>query len=275
MGWSFRKKADMPSGLWMRCPSCTKMLYRKQVEESLETCPECGEHFRISSERRIAITTDEGSFEEFGLEVLPRDVLEFHEKKPYAEKLLSAAKSTGLSEAVRVGFARLHDIRIVLGVLDFAFMGGSMGMVVGERIAMAAEAARDAELPLIIFSASGGARMHEGALSLMQMAKTSAAIARFRDVRRPYVSVLTNPTTGGVTASFAAQGDLIFAEPGALIGFAGPRVIQTTIRAELPEGFQRAEFLLQKGFIDRIVARGEMREELARTLEYCLGNPVR
>jgi acetyl-CoA carboxylase carboxyl transferase subunit beta len=271
MAWSLRKK-DMPSGLWMRCPSCEKMLYRKQVEENLETCPECDEHFRISSERRIAVTADEGTFEEFGQEVLPRDVLEFSEKQGYAEKLVSTAKKTGLTEAVRVGFADLHGMRVVLAVLDFSFLGGSMGMVVGERVAMAVEAARDEELPLIVFSASGGARMHEGALSLMQMAKTSAAIGQFRETRRPYISVLTNPTTGGVTASFAAQGDLIFAEPGALIGFAGPRVIQTTIRADLPEGFQRSEFLLEKGFIDRIVPRSEMRDELARTLEYCLGN---
>jgi acetyl-CoA carboxylase carboxyl transferase subunit beta len=270
MGWSFRKKEDMPSGLWMRCPSCQKMLFRKQVEEHLESCPECDEHFRISSDRRIKITVDEGSFEEFGQEVLPRDILDFQEKNSYADKLERAAKATGLSEAARAGFASIHDIRVILVVLDFNFLGGSMGMVVGERIALAVEAAREEELPLIIFSASGGARMHEGALSLMQMAKTSAAIARYHEVRKPYVSVLTNPTTGGVTASFAALGDLIFAEPGALIGFAGPRVIQTTIRADLPRGFQRSEFLLEKGFLDRIVPRQELRDELARTLEYCL-----
>jgi acetyl-CoA carboxylase carboxyl transferase subunit beta len=272
MGWSFRKK-DMPSGLWMRCPSCEAMLYRKQVQENLETCPECDEHFRISSAARIDITVDEGSFRGFGEEVLPKDVLEFQkETAPYSDKLEKTAAKTGLTEAVRVGFGELHGIRVVLAVLDFGFLGGSMGMVVGERVTMAVEAARDERVPLLIFSSSGGARMHEGALSLMQMAKTSAAIARFRETGVPYISILTNPTTGGVTASFAALGDLIYAEPGALIGFAGPRVIQTTIRADLPEGFQRSEFLLEKGFIDRIVSRSEMRDELARTLEYCLGN---
>jgi acetyl-CoA carboxylase carboxyl transferase subunit beta len=270
MGWSFRRKEDMPSGLWMRCPNCQKMLFRKQVEEHLESCPECDEHFRITSDRRIKITVDEGSFDEFGQEVLPRDILNFTEKNSYADKLIRATQTTGMTEAARAGFAKIHDIRVALVVLDFQFLGGSMGMVVGERITMAVEAARAENLPLIIFSASGGARMHEGALSLMQMAKTSAAIARFQDVRKPYISVLTNPTTGGVTASFAALGDLIFAEPGALIGFAGPRVIQTTIRADLPPGFQRSEFLLERGFLERIVPRQELRDELARTLEYCL-----
>jgi len=272
MGWSFRKKADMPSGLWMRCPSCEKMLYRKQVEESLESCPECNEHFRISAAKRLEVTLDEGSFEEFGQDILPRDILGFKEKAPYKDKLISTAKRTGVTEAARVGLGSIHGIRVAIGVLDFGFLGGSMGMVVGERIALVTEAAYEEKVPLIIFSASGGARMHEGALSLMQMAKTSAAIARFQENKRPYISVLTNPTTGGVTASFAALGDLIYAEPGALIGFAGPRVIQTTIRAELPEGFQRSEFLLEKGFIDRIVPRQDMRDELARSLEYCLGN---
>ena len=268
MAWRFRRK-DMPSGLWMRCPKCETMLYRSKVAEALETCPDCGEHFRIDAPRRIEITVDEGSFEEFGRDVMPRDALGFMDKVPYSEKLAAEQEKTGDTEAVKVGHAKIQGIPLVLGVMNFKFLGGSMGMVVGEKITMAVETAAAERLPLVIFAASGGARMHEGILSLMQMAKTSSAIARFRQGDKPYISVLTHPTTGGVTASFAALGDLAFAEPGALIGFAGPRVIQTTLKADLPEGFQRAEFLLEKGFIDRIVPRLRMRDEIALALEYC------
>ncbi len=269
MAWRFRRK-EMPSGLWMRCPKCETMLYRSKVAESLETCPDCGEHFRIDAPRRIEITADEGTFEEFGQDVMPRDALNFMDKEvPYSAKLVREQEKTGDTEAVKIGRAKIHGIPVMLGVMNFKFLGGSMGLVVGEKITMAVETAEAEDLPLIIFAASGGARMHEGILSLMQMAKTSAAIARFKQGTKPYISVLTHPTTGGVTASFAALGDLAFAEPDALIGFAGPRVIQTTLKADLPEGFQRAEFLLEKGFIDRIVPRLKMRDELAMALEYC------
>lgn len=273
MAWRFRRK-EMPSGLWTRCPKCEAMLYKSKVAEALETCPECGEHFRIDAPRRLEITVDGGlgeasSFEELGRDVMPRDALGFMDKVPYSEKLEREQEKTGDTEAVKIGRAKIHGIPIMLGVMNFKFLGGSMGLVVGEKITMAVEMALEEDLPLVVFAASGGARMHEGILSLMQMAKTSSAIARFREGSKPYVSVLTHPTTGGVTASFAALGDLMFAEPGALIGFAGPRVIQTTLKADLPEGFQRAEFLLEKGFIDRIVPRHEMRGQLALALEYC------
>jgi len=268
MGFAFRRKKDMPSGLWTKCRACGKMVYQKQVQEKLSVCPECGFHGKISSAKRIEITLDAGSFESFGEEFLPTDVLEFMDRVPYADKLTSTQAKTGLTEAAVVGTGTLKGMRVVLGILDFSFFGGSMGQVVGDT---AVERATEEGIPLIVFSASGGARMQEGALSLMQMAKTSAAIGRLRDVASaPYISVLTNPTTGGVTASFAALGDIIVAEPKALIGFAGPRVIQTTLRTELPKGFQTSEFLLEHGFVDLIVSRDCMRDELARILEYCL-----
>ena len=271
MGFAFRKKKDMPSGLWTKCKACGKMVYQKQVQEKLSVCPECGFHDKISSAKRIEITLDDGSFEPFGEEFLPIDVLQFTDREPYGEKLTNAQSKTGLSEAAVVGTGTLKGMRVVVGILDFSFFGGSMGQVVGERITAAVEKATTEGIPLIVFSASGGARMQEGALSLMQMAKTAAAIGRLRDVASaPYISVLTNPTTGGVTASFAALGDIIVAEPKALIGFAGPRVIQTTLRTDLPKGFQTAEFLLEHGFIDRIIPRDNLRDELARILEYCL-----
>ncbi len=266
-----RVRKETPSGLWMKCAGCERTLWRKTVEEKLDTCPECGEHFRIGSRRRIEITLDEGSFEELATDLLPRDVLGFVvDQKSYASRLVKEREKSGLADACVCGVGRIHGIRVAVAVMDFSFLGGSMGAVVGEKVAIALETARERRLPCIVFSSSGGARMHEGALSLMQMAKTSAAVARFRDVRLPYISVLTDPTTGGVTASFAALGDITLAEPNALIGFAGPRVIQETIRAELPAGFQRSEFLLQKGFLDRIVPRPRMREELAALLEYLL-----
>jgi acetyl-CoA carboxylase carboxyl transferase subunit beta len=271
MGLAFRKKRDMPGGLWTKCKACGKMVYRKQVLERMNVCPECGHHEKISGRARVEITLDPGSFETFGEEYLPQDILEFTDREPYGEKIANTQEKTGLTEAALVGVGTLKGVRLVMGVLDFSFFGGSMGQVVGERITRAVERAHDEEIPLIVFSASGGARMQEGALSLMQMAKTGAAIKRLKSlVRSPYISVLTNPTTGGVTASFAALGDIIVAEPKALIGFAGPRVIQTTLRTDLPEGFQTAEFLLQRGFLDRIIPRERMRDELSQLLEYCL-----
>jgi acetyl-CoA carboxylase carboxyl transferase subunit beta len=247
------------------------MLYRKTVEEKYDTCPDCGEHFRIDSRRRIELTFDEGSFREFGLDLRPRDVLEFVvDRKSYASRLIKEREKTGLDDACVCGFGRILGIEVTTAVMDFTFLGGSMGAVVGEKVALALETGRDRDLPCVVFASSGGARMHEGALSLMQMAKTAAAVAYHRTGKRPYIAVLSDPTTGGVTASFAALGDFTLAEPNALIGFAGPRVIQETIRAELPPGFQRSEFLMQKGFIDRIVPRPQMREELAAILEYCV-----
>jgi acetyl-CoA carboxylase carboxyl transferase subunit beta len=268
----FRRKREMPEGLWLVCPQCEKYVYKKQVEESLECCPECGEHFAISARRRIAVTVDEGTFEEIGEDVVSKDVLGFHDQKgSYAEKLVKARKATGLGDACVAGIGRVDGVRCVVASLDFGFMGGSMGHAVGEKVALAVDAAREEDLPCVVFSASGGARMHEGALSLMQLSKTSAAIHRYKtERRRPYVSVLTNPTTGGVTASFAALGDLVFAEPRALIGFAGPRVIKQTIRQDLPKGFQTSEFLMEKGFVDRIVPRREMKATLARTFALLL-----
>lgn len=272
MGLSRAKdRKDTTTGLWLKCSGCSAMLYRSKVEEKQDTCPECGEHFRIGGWRRVEITADPGSFEEFGHELLPTDPLGFVvDGKAYGERLEAERKRRGTDEACVIGLCTIQGYRLVLAVLDFTFFGGSMGQVVGEKVALALETARDRDLPCVIFSASGGARMHEGALSLMQLAKTCAAVHYHRSGRAPYISVLADPTTGGVTASFAALGDVILAEPKALIGFAGPRVIQETIRSELPPGFQRSEFLLQKGFVDRIVHRTEMRAEIARILEYCL-----
>jgi len=266
-----RAKRETPTGLWTKCEGCAAMLYRSKVEEKLDTCPECGEHFRISGERRIQITADPGTFEEFGHDLVARDPLRFTvDGKSYGERLEAERQRKGSNDACLTGFAAVKGLRTVLAAMDFTFLGGSMGTVVGEKVALALETSRDHGLPCIVFAASGGARMHEGALSLMQMAKTAAAVAYHRTGRAPFVSVLTDPTTGGVTASFAALGDLILAEPKALIGFAGPRVIQETIRSELPPGFQRSEFLVQKGFVDLIVHRLQMRDTLAQLLEYCL-----
>jgi acetyl-CoA carboxylase carboxyl transferase subunit beta len=272
MGWPFRKKRDMPEGLWRTCESCKKYLYKKQVEEAFDCCPECGEHFRVTAERRIALTADEGTFEEIAADVVGKDILGFVDAKgPYAKKLLDARAKTKLGDAVVAGRCRIQGVRTVIASLDFEFLGGSMGHAVGEKVAIALETALDEGLPCVIFSASGGARMHEGAMSLMQMSKTSAAVHRFKERgRTPFVSVLTNPTTGGVTASYAALGDIILAEPKALIGFAGPRVIKQTIRQDLPEGFQTSEFLLEKGFVDMIVPRAEMRDTLAKLFSLLL-----
>ncbi|MCE9634721.1 MAG: acetyl-CoA carboxylase, carboxyltransferase subunit beta [Planctomycetes bacterium] len=267
MAWLTRKKKkDTPEGLWQRCTGCEEYIFKQQIHDAHECCPACGEHFPISARRRVAVTSDEGTFEELGADVVGRDILGFHDAKGgYAEKLVKARSVSGLGDACVAGRCRIRGIRAVVAVLDFGFLGGSMGHAVGEKVALALDAAREDRLPCVVFTSSGGARMHEGALSLMQMAKTSAAIHRFKqESGAPYVTVLANPTTGGVTASFAALGDLIFAEPKALIGFAGPRVIKNTIRQDLPKGFQTSEFLMEKGFIDRIIPRREIPGELAR-----------
>jgi acetyl-CoA carboxylase carboxyl transferase subunit beta len=269
-GPAFRRKRDVPDGLWMRCPGCEQMLFRKVVTGNMDICPECGYHFRVGARRRVELLTDPDSFEELFTDVAPADPLNFEwAGKSFAERIAAEQDRTGNTEAVLTGIAYIKGRRVALGVMDGEWLMGSMGCVVGEKISLLIETATAASLPLVIVCVSGGARMHEGALSLMQMAKTSAALARFDDAGGLYISILTDPTTGGTTASFVMLGDFIIAEPGALIGFAGQRVIANTIKAELPEGFQRAEFLLQHGFIDRIVSRKELRSEVARLIDYC------
>ena len=269
-GPSFRKKRDVPDGLWMRCPGCEKMLYRKTVSENMEVCPECEHHFRVGGRKRVAQLTDPGTFEEMFADIAPTDPLEFRWLgQSYADRLRAEQVKTGNTEAVLTGVGYVKGRRVALGIMDGDFLMGSMGSVLGEKLALVIEHATSEKLPLVIVCMSGGARMHEGALSLMQMAKTSAALARFDDAGGLYMAVLADPTTGGTTASFAMLGDVIIAEPGALIGFAGQRVIANTIKAELPEGFQRAEFLMEHGFVDMIVHRKELRSEIARLIDYC------
>ena len=268
MAFRLRKKKDMPGGLWSKCPACGKMIYSKELEQNLSVCPECSFHNTISGRKRIEITADPGTFVEQFTELQPQDRLKFVDKIPYSEKIAKAQEKTGNADACLAGTCRIGGHEVVLAVLDFTFMGGSMGEVVGEKIACAVELAGEKGIPVVLFSASGGARMHEGAISLMQMAKTCGALKTFHDGGGFSVSVMTNPTTGGVTASFASVCDLTVAEPNALIGFAGPRVIQNTIRQELPEGFQRSEFLMDKGQVDLIVERSQMRERLGVLLGY-------
>ena len=265
------EKKVLPDGLWIKCEQCGEVLYRQELERNLWVCNKCNFHFRIGSYHYIKILLDEGSFEEFDGGMKSVDPLKFKGKKKYADQLRDAIKKTGMNEAVRTGFGTINGRKIVLAVMDFSFIGGSMGSVVGEKVARATEKALENDLPLIIISSSGGARMMEGAISLMQMAKTSAALARFSDRGGLYISVLTNPTTGGTTASYAMLGDVNIAEPGALIGFAGPRVIRETIGQDLPEGFQRSEFVLQHGFLDMIVDRHEMKETLFKLIEFFKG----
>ncbi len=265
------KKIKIPEGMWIKCAACLEIIYKPEVERSLNVCPKCTYHFRIPAAERIRSVVDEGTFEEIAEEMESVDPLGFTDTKKYVDRLKEARKKTGRREAAIIGKAKLNGIDIVLGVLDFEFQGGSMGSVVGEKISLAAETALDARVPLVIFSASGGARMQEGTLSLMQMAKTSAALARLSDAGVPYISVLTDPTTGGVAASFAMLGDVIISEPGALVGFAGPRVIEQTINQKLPEGFQRAEFLLEHGMVDMIVERSRMKGTLTQLLKYLSG----
>ncbi|MBK9383443.1 MAG: acetyl-CoA carboxylase carboxyltransferase subunit beta [Planctomycetes bacterium] len=262
------RESKVPGGLWLKCSNCNATIYRKEMEARLHTCTACGYHFTMKGWDRVHVTVDEGTFEEHHRDVQPCDRLAFNDRVPYGEKLLQTQKKTGLVEAALVGLGKIEGVPVVLGVLDFAFLGGSMGEVVGEKVALACELAEQQRLPLVLFTASGGARMHEGALSLMQMAKTCAALQHLSAAGGFSICVQTNPTTGGVTASFASVTDLVIAEPGALIGFAGPRVIQTTIRQALPEGFQRAEFLVQKGQVDLIVPRQEMRKRLAQLLRF-------
>jgi len=265
-----RKKRELPDGLWMRCEACEATVYRKAVAENLEVCPECGAHFRLGARERIAQLVDTDTFEDLFEDIHPDDPLGFRwAGKTFADRIRQEQERTGSVEAVITGAAYIKGRRAALGVMDGDWLMGSMGGVVGEKVALLIEHATDEKLPLVIVCVSGGARMHEGAVSLMQMGKTAAALARFDRAGGLFVSVLTEPTTGGVSASFAMLGDVILAEPGALIGFAGQRVIANTIKTELPEGFQRAEFLLAHGFIDRIVLRKQLRSEIARLIDYC------
>src|SRR5215211_2639843 len=265
-----QQRQGIPEGLWLRCPECGEMLFRKVVEESLHVCPACQYHFRISARVRIAQLLDEGSFEERYADVEPVDPLKFVDKKAYKDRLVSEQKKSGNPDAVVCGKGFIKGRPLMLAVMDPTFMMGSMGSVVGEKITRTIEAAADEKLPLVIISCSGGARMQESSLSLMQMAKTSAALARLDDAGCLFISLLADPTTGGVTASFAMLGDFIVAEPKALIGFAGPRTIWNTIKVELPEGFQRSEFLKEHGFIDFVVHRKDLRSEIARLVDFCV-----
>ncbi len=265
-----RTKRGVPEGLWMRCPGCQRAIFRKEANKRMGICPECDYHLYVSARTRIEQLLDEGTFEEWDTGLIPADPLGFADKKPYADRLAEEQKRTGLTDAALTGTGMVRARRVALGVTDSAFIMGSMGSVVGERLTRLVERATRENLPLIIVSGSGGgARMHEGILSLMQMAKVSAALARFDQAGGLFISVLTHPTMGGVAASFALLGDVVFAEPKALIGFAGPRTIKATIRLELPEGFQTSEFLLHHGFIDRIVRRPNLKSEIARTIDYC------
>ena len=257
---------ELPDGLWMKCDDCGEILYFKELERNLHVCPKCNHHFRIDAPRYVDILIDAGSFEEFAAGVTSRDPLAFKDSKKYIDRIRDAREKTGLGEAVLTGTGTIEGIPVVVGIMDFRFIGGSMASAVGEKIARATQRAIADRRPLILLTASGGARMMEGILSLMQMAKTSVLLARLQDARVPYIAVLTDPTTGGVTASFAQLGDIILAEPRALIGFAGPRVIRETVAQELPEGFQRSEFLLEHGFIDEIVSRDELKSTIARML---------
>ncbi len=261
-------KKDIPEGLWIKCDGCSDIIYKPEIDKNLGVCNKCQYHFKITSADYIGLLLDEGSFQETDAEMLPEDPLKFKDLKKYSDRIKAATSKTGLNEAIKTGYGRISDHPVVLGVMDFAFIGGSMGSVVGEKIKRATDRAIETGFPLIIVSATGGARMMEGILSLMQMAKTSARLARLAENKGLYISVLTNPTTAGVMASYAMLGDVIFAEPGALVGFAGPRVIKQTIGEDLPDGFQTSEFVQESGFVDVIVNRHQLREQILETMEF-------
>jgi acetyl-CoA carboxylase carboxyl transferase subunit beta len=261
-------KKDIPADVWVKCDGCAEILYRPELEKSCWTCAKCNYHFRIDSKKYIALLLDEGSFHEEDADLRPTDPLRFRDSKKYPDRIEAARKKTGMNDAIRAGRGAVKGIPVSVAILDFSYMGGSMGSVVGERIARVTRRAIEERRGVITLASSGGARMQEGILSLMQMAKTSAMLAKLADEGLPHIAILTHPTTGGVTASFASLGDVVIAEPKALVGFAGPRVIRETIGQELPEGFQRAEFLLEHGFVDRIVHRLDLRDELAELLAF-------
>jgi acetyl-CoA carboxylase carboxyl transferase subunit beta len=277
MAWFKRQSVELDSsgekkirteGLWVKCENCRQIIWKKDLEENLNVCPKCGKHFRIDARTRLAQLFDNGEYETFSDHLASTDPLKFVDLKPYSERLKRAQQETGLTDAVINGRGKLNGRPTIISAMEYSFIGGSMGSVVGEVITRAIEEALATKQPLIIISASGGARMMEGVLSLMQLAKISAALAKLDEARVPYISVLTDPTTGGVTASFAMLGDLNIAEPGALIGFAGPRVIEQTIRQKLPPGFQRSEFLLEHGMLDAVVHRKELKAYISRVLDF-------
>jgi acetyl-CoA carboxylase carboxyl transferase subunit beta len=267
-------RRDLPGELWEKCPSCGEIVYREKLRENWNVCPNCGHHLRLGADGYVQLLTDAGTFREADKELRSADPLGFVDLKPYRDRLAAAERKSAYGDAVVTGDGRLDGIPVALGVMDFSFIGGSMGSVVGEKLARAGLRALENRSPLIIVSASGGARMMEGIFSLMQMAKTSAVLAQLDEAGLPYISILTDPTTGGVTASYAMLGDVNLAEPGALIGFAGPRVIEQTIKQELPEGFQRAEFLLEFGMLDDIVDRRKMKARVSQLLRHMMGLPA-
>lgn len=267
-GEKIQKKVKIPEGLWVKCENCKEIIYKKEIDKNLKVCPKCNYHFRISAKERIKLLADEGSFIEFDAEMISGDPLNFKDSMPYPERINENQKKSGLSEAVISGEALINGHPVILAIMDFSFMGGSMGSVVGEKIVRAAEIAIEKRAPLISVASSGGARMQEGIFSLMQMAKVSAAIGKLKDNAVPFISVLADPTFGGVAASFAMLGDIIIAEPKSLIGFAGPRVIEQTIKQQLPDNFQRAEFLLERGLIDMVVSREDLKKTLTRLIEF-------
>ncbi len=261
-----KKNVQVPEGVWTKCKNCQEIIYAKEVQRNLNVCPKCDYHFRIGARERIDLIIDEGTFVEMDAKMRSVDFLEFKDSKKYKERIKAAVKKVGDGDAVICGEGALDGLPVVVAVFDFSFMGGSMGSVVGEKITRAIEKGLETNAPVLVFSSSGGARMQESIMSLMQMAKTSAALAKLKAAGIPFISVLTDPTTGGVTASFAMLGDLNVAEPRALIGFAGPRVIEQTIRQTLPEGFQRSEYLLEHGMVDMIIPRKEMKRKLSELL---------
>ena len=263
-----KQQRDMPDGLWTKCPSCGEIIYKRQLEENLFTCSKCEYHFRVSSPEYIKIIFDEDTFIETNTNIRSSDPLEFIDSKPYSERLISAHNSSNLNEAITTGYGKIFGKQVSFGCMNFNFIGGSMGSVVGEKVFRAAKYSIDKKMPLIILSATGGARMQEAALSLMQMAKTAAILTELAEANLPFISILTDPTTGGVSASYGMLGDVILAEPGALIGFAGPRVIEQTIKRKLPQGFQRAESVLKNGFIDMIVKRKDLKKTLYQLINW-------
>ena len=265
-----QKKVKIPEGLWVKCENCKEIVYKKEIDKNLKVCPKCNYHFRISARERIKLLTDEGTFIEFNADITSGDPLNFKDTMPYPERIKENQKKSGLNEAVISGEALINGHSVVFAIMDFSFMGGSMGSVVGEKIAGAAETALEKGVPLVCVASSGGARMQEGIFSLMQMAKVSAAIGRLKDNGVPYISVVADPTFGGVAASFATLGDVIIAEPRSLVGFAGPRVIEQTMKQQLPDNFQRAEFLLEHGLIDMVVNREDMKATLTKLIEFLL-----
>ena len=269
-----QKRVQIPDGMWTKCEECAVILDNKQLEANLKVCPKCGYHFRISSQERILYTLDEGSFVELDKNIQSADPLEFTDSKRYKDRIRDSVKKLGMNDALVCGEGKINGIPVSIGIMEFGFIGGSMGSVVGEKVTRTIERGLETKTPVIIISTTGGARMQEGILSLMQMAKTSAALSKLSQAKIPYISVLTNPTTAGVMASYASLGDVVIAEPKALIGFAGPRVIEQTIRQQLPPGFQRSEFLLEHGFIDIIIDRRELKSIIAKVITLLTTNRV-